>query len=128
MDESERGRHGLEPGSEQRSVVEQAAAWVNVLRSEIVSGALPPEGRMSTHLQLVDRFGVSALTVQHALNDLIRDGFLYSIPRKGTYVVPNPVVEAWPPSVSASAALNAKPTAATRCRGVSSSPWIVTLR
>ena len=63
---------------------------VNVLRSEIVSGVLPPESRMSTHLQLVDRFGVSALTVQHALNGLIRDGFLYSIPRKGTYVVPNP--------------------------------------
>jgi len=60
----------------------------NVLRSEIVSGALPPGGRMSTHLQLVDRFGVSALTGRHALNDLIRDGFLYSIPR--TYVVPNP--------------------------------------
>ena len=46
---------------------------------------------MSTHLQLVDRFGVSALTVLHALNDLIRDRFLYSIPRKGTYVVPNSV-------------------------------------
>ena len=61
----------------------------NVLRSEIVSGALPPEGRMSTHLQLVDRFGVSALTGRHALNDLIRDGFLYSIPR--TYVAPNSV-------------------------------------
>ncbi len=62
---------------------------VNVPRSEIVSGALPPEGRMSTHLQLVDRFGVSALTARHALNDLIRDGFLYSIPR--TYVAPNSV-------------------------------------
>ena len=63
----------------------------NILRSEIVSGVLPSESRMSTHLQLVDRFGVSALTVQHALNDLIRDRFLYSIPRKGTYVVPNSV-------------------------------------
>jgi len=30
------------------------------------------------------------VTIQHALNQLIRDGFLYTLPRKGTFVVPAP--------------------------------------
>jgi len=62
----------------------------DALRSDIVSGVFKPGSRMPTHLQLVERFGVSALTVQHAMNQLIRDGFLHAKPRKGTFVVPAP--------------------------------------
>jgi len=63
---------------------------VGALRAEIVSGVFKPGSRMPSHLQLVNRFGVSGVTVQHALNQLIRDGFLYSLPRKGTFVAPDP--------------------------------------
>ena len=62
----------------------------DTLRLDIVSGVFKPGGRMPSHVELVNRFGVSGVTIQHALNQLIRDGFLYSLPRKGTFVVPDP--------------------------------------
>jgi len=45
---------------------------------------------MPSHARLIDRFGVSGVTIQQALNQLASDGFIYSLPRKGTFVVPDP--------------------------------------
>ena len=62
----------------------------DALRLDIVSGVVKPGGRMPSHVELVGRFGVSGVTIQHALNQLIRDGFLYALARKGTFVVQDP--------------------------------------
>ena len=62
----------------------------DVLRLDIVSGVFKRGNRMPSHAQLISRFGVSGATIQHAMNQLVRDGFLYTLPRKGTFVVPDP--------------------------------------
>jgi len=62
----------------------------DALRLDIVSGIFRPGGRLPSHIDLVSRFGVSPVTIQHAMNQLIRDGFLYTLPRRGTFVVPDP--------------------------------------
>jgi len=62
----------------------------NTLRFDIVAGVFTRGSRMPSHSQLIERFGVSGATIQHAMNQLVRDGFLYTLPRKGTFVVPDP--------------------------------------
>jgi len=63
---------------------------VEALRTEIVTGAFRPGGQMPTQHELVMRFGVSGMTVQHALGELVREGFLCTLPRRGTYVASDP--------------------------------------
>ncbi len=60
------------------------------LRQEILAGRVAPGARLSTQLELEDRFGVSGLTVQRALNTLVEEGFIYTAGRRGTFVVENP--------------------------------------
>lgn len=60
------------------------------LREDITSGRLEPGARLPSQLELVQRFGVSGVTVRFAISRLQRDGFLETRPRSGTYVVENP--------------------------------------
>ena len=62
----------------------------DALRTEIVSGLFRPGTRMPTQLEMVNRFGVSGVTVQQALSQLIREGFIYTLPRQGTFVASAP--------------------------------------
>ena len=60
------------------------------LRSQIVSKKLSPGARLPNQLELVKRFGASAVTVQRALEQLARDGLVVSRPRQGVFVDPHP--------------------------------------
>ncbi len=60
------------------------------LRSEIVSGRLRPGQRLPTHVELAARFGVSNVTVQHALNRLAAEGVVEIRPRAGSFVSGRP--------------------------------------
>jgi DNA-binding GntR family transcriptional regulator len=59
---------------------------VTVLRQSIVKGDLRP-GQRLLEAELAERFGVSRAPLREALTQLIGDGLLVSLPRKGTYVV-----------------------------------------
>lgn len=63
---------------------------VQALRSQIVEGELPPGGQLPTREEFERRFGAGATTVQKALEQLRRDGFVEVNGRQGTYVVQNP--------------------------------------
>jgi len=63
---------------------------VHTLRSEIVGGAAKPGSRLPTQAELAKRFGTSGATVQHALKQLIREGFISAQPRRGTFVADDP--------------------------------------
>ena len=63
---------------------------VQTLRNQIVEGELPPGGRLPTREEVERRFGAGASTVQKALEQLRRDGFVEVNGKQGTYVVPNP--------------------------------------
>lgn len=67
-----------------------AASVMVELRDEIIAGRLRPGSRLPTHLKLVERFGVSNVTVQNALNRLASDGFIRIRARVGSFVVDQP--------------------------------------
>lgn len=60
------------------------------LRQQIVRGELAPGARLPTQVQLVEQFQVSGVTVQRAMDRLIREGFVCTRGRNGTFVTANP--------------------------------------
>lgn len=58
----------------------------NVLLEQIESGSLVPGDTLPTERELIDRFGVSRITVRQALNSLMADGLLYRQRGLGTFV------------------------------------------
>jgi LacI family transcriptional regulator len=44
------------------------------------------EGKLPGERALADEFGFSYMTIRHAVNELVTEGFLYRMPRKGTFV------------------------------------------
>ncbi len=66
------------------------AAIVAQVRQEIVGGHFPPGSRLPSQLEMAERFGVAGLTVQTALKELAREGFVEARSRSGTFVVEQP--------------------------------------
>lgn len=60
------------------------------LRSEIVSGRLKPGVQLPSRAALITRFGSTAATVQHAMDILLREGFIRVNGRQATYVSDHP--------------------------------------
>lgn len=57
----------------------------NILRERIIGGEYSPGNKLDIH-RLAEEFGVSRSPVKSAINELVYDGLLEIIPRKGTYV------------------------------------------
>ncbi len=60
------------------------------LRQQIVNGTLPPNSRLPLRLQLLQKYDVSNVTLQRALDRLTLDGYIYARGRAGTFVAPHP--------------------------------------
>ncbi len=56
------------------------------LIKKIKAGDLAPNSMIPSELQLAKQLGVSRMTVNKALNELVRDGYLFRQQGKGTYV------------------------------------------
>lgn len=56
------------------------------LRSRILDGTYPPHSRMESESELGSHFGVSRITVRQALGDLQKEGLIFKIHGKGTFV------------------------------------------
>ena len=56
------------------------------LRGEIVNGKLKPHDQLPSESELTERFSVSRITVRQALNDLQKDGLIFKLHGKGSYV------------------------------------------
>lgn len=69
-------------GSANRSLVTQI---VEHLRSQIISGALAPDQKL-VEQTLADQLTVSRPPLREALRTLEADGFVRTVPRRGTYV------------------------------------------
>ncbi len=63
---------------------------VDGLRGQIVSGGLPPGAKLPGNLELKRRFAATSSTVTEAVAALIAEGFVETVPRRGTFVVPHP--------------------------------------
>lgn len=58
----------------------------HALKAEMANGHYPPGAQLPTETELMHRFGVSRVTVRHALAMLQREGLVVRIPAKGTFV------------------------------------------
>jgi DNA-binding LacI/PurR family transcriptional regulator len=56
------------------------------LRADILNGHYPPGSQLPTEAELVQRLGVSRVTVRNALSLLQREGLAVRLPGKGTFV------------------------------------------
>lgn len=57
-----------------------------LLRAQILDGTYAPESRMPSESELGDIFQVSRITVRQALGDLQKEGLIFKIHGKGTFV------------------------------------------
>jgi GntR family transcriptional regulator len=57
-----------------------------ILQVEIDAGRLQVNDRVSSERELSDRYGMSRMTVRHALTELVNEGVLYRQQGKGTFV------------------------------------------
>ncbi|MDN7888474.1 GntR family transcriptional regulator [Burkholderia cepacia] len=58
----------------------------DTLRARILDGTYAPHGRMPSEHELCAAFGVSRITVRQALGDLQKEGLLFKLHGKGTFV------------------------------------------
>ncbi|MFC0470960.1 GntR family transcriptional regulator [Halalkalibacter kiskunsagensis] len=56
-----------------------------VLRKEIISGIFVPGDKLDIN-KLAEKFGVSRYPVKEAVNQLVHEGLIEILPRKGTYI------------------------------------------
>jgi GntR family transcriptional regulator len=56
------------------------------LRERILDGTYAPQARLPAESELGAIFGVSRITVRQALNDLQKEGAIFTVPGKGTFV------------------------------------------
>jgi len=59
----------------------------------ILSGGFQPHQRVPSERELSEALGVSRMTVRQALQTLINEGYLYTVPGKGTFVASRPRIE-----------------------------------
>ena len=58
---------------------------MNGLRRLIVSGILPPDEKLPSVRELAQQLAINPNTIQRAYRDLERDGYIVSIPGKGSF-------------------------------------------
>lgn len=68
------------------SYVSLYAQVADILRREIAAGSGPPSGRLQGELALMQRFGISRITVRQAIDLLTKEGLVVRKQGKGTFV------------------------------------------
>ncbi|HEY1057744.1 MAG TPA: GntR family transcriptional regulator [Limnobacter sp.] len=56
------------------------------LREQILDGTYPPHSQMPSEAQMIRQFGVSRITVRQALGDLQKEGLIFKVMGKGSFV------------------------------------------
>lgn len=58
-------------------------------RDLIISGALPPDYKMPSVRELASKLAINPNTIQRAYRELENEGYIASVPGKGSFVSPN---------------------------------------
>lgn len=64
-----------------------------VLRQSLLSGAFPAGEALPAEMELASRFGVSRITIRHALNQLAAEGLITRQQGRGTFPAQRPAAE-----------------------------------
>ena len=57
-----------------------------ILRRRILDGSYPPHSQMPSESQMIASFGVSRITIRQALGDLQKEGLIFKVMGKGSFV------------------------------------------
>ena len=60
------------------------------IKDDILSGRLEPDAKLPSKRPFANSLGVSVITVENAYNQLVAEGFIYSLSRKGFFVTAIP--------------------------------------
>ncbi|MEV7024420.1 winged helix-turn-helix domain-containing protein [Kitasatospora sp. NPDC093558] len=69
---------------------------VTTLKTEIQAGRWQPGGQLDTEKALCERFGVARKTLRRALGSLREEGWIFTVPHRGTFVA-NPLPDTTEP-------------------------------
>lgn len=58
----------------------------DALRERILDGSYPPLAKLPSESELIEAYGVSRITVRQALRDLQKEGLVFSVQGKGSFV------------------------------------------
>jgi DNA-binding GntR family transcriptional regulator len=61
-----------------------------IIRHRILSGQYPPNSRIPTESELVETYEVARTTARRAVEALRKEGLVYTVPQRGTYVAERP--------------------------------------
>ncbi|WP_413375556.1 GntR family transcriptional regulator [Alkalihalobacillus sp. 1P02AB] len=74
------------PGLQHDSLIPLYHQLKEVLISTISEGGWKPGDKIASENQLMEQYGISRNTVKKAIEDLVKEGVLYRVQGKGTYV------------------------------------------
>lgn len=57
-----------------------------IIRRRVLDGTYPPHSQMPSESQMMEAFSVSRITVRQALGDLQKEGLIFKVPGKGSFV------------------------------------------
>ena len=57
-----------------------------ILRRRVLDGSYPPHSQMPSESQMMSSFGVSRITIRQALGDLQKEGLIFKVVGKGSFV------------------------------------------
>ncbi len=76
------------PSIDRNSFEPAYAQLAGILRQSMADGLLRPGDQLPSEAQIVDRYGVSPMTVRRAINILVDQGFVVAEQGRGTFVRP----------------------------------------
>ena len=56
------------------------------IKHDILNGTLSPGSRLPSKRSFARHLNISAITVENAYGQLLAEGYIYSIPKKGYYI------------------------------------------
>ena len=56
------------------------------IKADIIAGNLQPGEKLPSKRSFANNNGISTITIQNAYDQLISEGYIYTIPKKGYYV------------------------------------------
>lgn len=65
----------------------------DALKQALESGEYEPGDRFFSENEIAKKYGVSRMTVRRVMDDLLREGFIFRVPGKGTFVARQKIVE-----------------------------------
>lgn len=57
-----------------------------IIRRRVLDGSYAPHSQMPSEAQMIAAFGVSRITIRQALGDLQKEGLIFKVPGKGSFV------------------------------------------